>query len=66
VIAIRNSGTIDWLLVERTHNPSWRQFSVDVSRYAGQTVRLQFGTYNNGRGGISRTFVDNASLQACR
>lgn len=65
VILIRNDGSLDWLQVERLDNPGWRHVEIDLSRYAGQEVRLQFGTYNNGSGGISRTFVDNAALRAC-
>ena len=63
VIAILPDGSIDWLLTESLDAPTWRQSTVDVSRYRGQTIRFQFGTYNNGTGGISRTFVDDAALQ---
>ena len=65
VIAILPDGSIDWLLTESVNAPTWRQSTVDVSRYRGQTIRFQFGTYNNGTGGISRTFVDDAALQIC-
>ena len=65
VIGIRSDGSIDWLLTESVNAPSWRQSTVDVGRYRGQTIRFQFGTYNNGTGGISRTFVDDATLQIC-
>jgi len=65
VIAIRADGTIDWLFTESANRASWQQMTVDVSRYSGKTIRFQFGTYNNGTGGISRTFVDDVSLQLC-
>lgn len=66
VIAVKDNGAIDWLLpLERVNNPTWRQITVDLSAYAGQHIRLQFGTYNNGSGGISRTYVDDVSLQVC-
>ncbi len=65
VIAIKPDNTIQWLLVERTNDPAWRSGYVDLSGLSGQTLRLQFGTYNNGTGGISRTFVDDASLVVC-
>ena len=67
VIAIRDTGAIDWLLVEQVHNPTWRRVAplLDLSAYAGQHIRLQFGTYNDGTGGISRTFVDDVSIQVC-
>lgn len=65
VIAIRPDNSIIWLLTERVDNPAWRQASVSMTSWAGQSLRIQFGTYNNGAGGISRTVVDDASLVAC-
>ncbi len=67
VLAILPNGTIDYLFTEAVNAPSWRSRTVtlDVSRYAGKTIRFQFGTYNNGVGGISRTFVDDAALTLC-
>ena len=65
VIAIRQDGTIDWLFTEQVHAPTWRQTSVDLSGYAGETIRLQFGTYNDGAGGVSRTYVDDVSIEIC-
>ncbi len=65
VIAIKPDNTIQWLLVERTNDPTWRSGYVDLSGLSGRTLSLQFGTYNNGTGGISRTFVDDASLVVC-
>ncbi len=64
-IAIYEDDTIDWLLVERLQAPEWRQTVVDVSRYKNHIMRFQFGTYNNGVGGASRTYVDDASLWVC-
>jgi len=64
-IGIYEDDTIDWLLVERVDVHVFRQTVVDISRYAGHQIRLQFGTYNNGEGGISRTFVDDVSLTIC-
>lgn len=65
VIAIRADGTIDWLMTEREQNPSWREKVIDLKQYAGQTIRLQLGTYNNGGGGASRTYIDDVSLRVC-
>ncbi len=64
-IVINTGGSIDWLLRERVDDPNWREAVVDLNAYAGQTIRLQFGTYNSGTGGISRTFVDDVVLQLC-
>jgi YVTN family beta-propeller protein len=67
VIAIRDNNSIDWLLYEPVHDPTWRRSTpaIDLGRYAGQHIRLQFGTYNDGGGGISRTYVDDVSIQIC-
>lgn len=66
VVAIRSNGSLVWLLTERANNPTWREVTgLDLTPYAGQTLRLQFGTYNNGAGGISRTIIDDAALLVC-
>jgi photosystem II stability/assembly factor-like uncharacterized protein len=65
VIAIHTDGTIDWLMTESEDHPSWREKVIDLEQYAGQTIRLQFGTYNNGTGGVSRTYFDDVSLRIC-
>ena len=66
-LAILPDGTIDYLFTETVNAPSWRAKSItlNASRYAGKSIRFQLGTYNNGTGGISRTFVDDASLAFC-
>lgn len=66
VIAVLPDGRIDWLMTERGSVTTWRSAFINLSRLAGVPFRLQFGTYNNGTGGISRTFVDEVSLTACR
>ncbi|MBP7962637.1 MAG: PD40 domain-containing protein [Caldilineaceae bacterium] len=67
VIAILPDNSIDYLLVERVNSATWREgvVNLDVSRYGGKQMRFQFGTYNNGTGGISRTFVDDAAISLC-
>lgn len=65
VIGIYEDDTIDWLLVEQLDHHSFRNTVIDVRQFADHQVRFQFGTYNNGLGGISRTFVDDASLVIC-
>ena len=66
-LAILPDGSIDYLFTETANAATWRSKSItlNVSRYAGKSIRFQFGTYNNGSGGISRTFVDDASLAFC-
>ena len=37
----------------------------DLLGYAGQTIKLQFGVYNNGGGGVTGMYLDDASLELC-
>jgi photosystem II stability/assembly factor-like uncharacterized protein len=65
VLAIRANGALVWLLIERLDDPTWRETDLDLRSLAGQTVRLQFGTYNTGAGGRSATYIDDARLTLC-
>jgi hypothetical protein len=38
--------------------------SFDLSAYAGQSVRLQFGTFNNGSGPLALQYFDVLSVEA--
>ena len=37
----------------------------DMTSYAGQTVRLYFGAFNDGDGAATGMYVDEVSLVAC-
>ncbi len=45
---------------------AWRYVEYDISAYGGQYLKLWVGCYNNGSGGITRLFIDDVSIQACR
>jgi hypothetical protein len=49
----------------RTNEQAWVLRSFDLKNYAGQTIKVQFGTFNTGGGGITSMFVDNAVLLTC-
>ena len=44
---------------------SWTEHSIDLSAYAGQTVRLYFGVFNDGDGAATGMYVDEVTLAAC-
>jgi hypothetical protein len=58
-------GTIHFLYARLDDNRAWVSESFDLSAYRGQTVRLQFGTYNDGVGAQAAQFFDATSVQAC-
>ncbi len=56
---------IDTLLWQRVNEGYWKYVSFDLKKYAGSTIKLQWGTYNDGWGGVTSMFVDDVSLVAC-
>lgn len=61
----RYGNWIDTFLWQREDTKAWDLHQFDLDDYIGDTVRIQFGTYNDGLGGITRMYVDDATLQAC-
>jgi|GEM_PF-1545447 len=53
---------LETLLSALSNGQQWQTLTVDLSAYAGQTVRLVLGTYNDGAGGRTALYVDDASL----
>ncbi len=66
VLVLDSSGNwIDTLMWQRKNYQAWTYYTFDVSKWIGTTIRLQFGVYNNGYGGATSMYVDDASLQLC-
>jgi hypothetical protein len=49
-----------WLTL--TNAQAWQHHTFDLTQYAGQTIMLHFGVYNDGMGGRTAMYVDEASL----
>jgi len=56
---------INTLLWQRTDDGQWTSHQFDLMDYAGQTIKLHFGVYNDGGGGITRMYLDDVSLELC-
>jgi hypothetical protein len=67
MVLILNSGgaIVVRLLVDRLNNQTWREYSFDLAHYAGQTIQIYFGVYNNGSDGVTAMYVDDVSLGTC-
>ena len=59
------SGAIHFLYARLDNQQAWVNQQFDLSAYKGQTVRLQFGTFNDGIGAVAAAYFDVMSLQAC-
>ncbi|MEM7118035.1 MAG: cohesin domain-containing protein [Chloroflexota bacterium] len=57
-------GNQHTLLYQR-HNHGWQQHSFNLGSFAGQQIRIYFGVYNNGFGGVTGMYVDDVELTSC-
>ena len=53
------------LIFQRSNSQSWTPYSFDLSPFAGQTLKIYFGVFNNGWGGVTGMFVDDVTLEMC-
>lgn len=66
VLVLNNAGYIlEYLYWTRSNSAAWTQLSFDLTPYRGSTIRIQFGSFNNGAGGVTSMFVDQAFLDVC-
>jgi len=61
---------LEWLYRDLSDDQVWTQLNFDLKKYAGRTIRIQFGTYNdgvpkNGRNNVTTMFVDDTVLDVC-
>ena len=56
---------IDTLVWQRSNSQAWTYFEFNLMKYAGKTIRIQFGTYNDGFGGVSSMYMDDMTLDIC-
>jgi hypothetical protein len=58
-----NQNIIKTLLWQLSDSHAWTAYQFNLSTFAGRTIWLHFGTYNDGSNGISSMFVDDVSLE---
>jgi hypothetical protein len=57
---------LETILWQRTNSQSWTLKQFDLLDYAGYTIKVEVGTYNDGYDGITAMYVDDVSLEICR
>ena len=60
-----NFNIINTLIWQISDSRAWTEYQFNLAAYAGKTIWLHFGTYNDGLDGISSMFVDDVSLDIC-
>ena len=53
------------LLWTRSNARAWQRATFDLTAYRGRTIRVLFGTYNDGDGNRTALYSDDAVLTAC-
>ena len=53
------------LFANRQNGSSWQLHSHSLLPFAGQTIKLYFGTYNNGKYGVTAMYADDVTLEVC-
>ncbi len=43
----------------------WREYTADLSAWAGTTIQVLFNAYNDGKGATLRAYVDDVGLDVC-
>ena len=56
-------STLMWGLSDRQ---AWQYREFDLMGYRGWTIKVYFGTYNDGWGGVSAQYFDDVSLEVCQ
>ena len=57
---------IDTLLWQATDDQTWNYYEFDLFKYAGETIKVHFGTYNTGLDGTTVMYVDDVSFEVCQ
>lgn len=66
ILIVHPNATYRWLLRERANRSTWEMSAHDLKSYAGQTIAVQFGVYNDSAGGVTAMYVDDVTLTVCR
>ena len=65
VVLEDEAGVDRWLRGDTRDTRTWEWYEHNLTAYAGQTVKLYFGSYNDGDAHRTAMFVDDAVLEVC-
>jgi photosystem II stability/assembly factor-like uncharacterized protein len=57
-----DDATVATLFRSLSNAQEWQPYTFDLLPYAGRSLKLHFGVYNNGAGGQTAMYVDDVSL----
>ncbi len=63
---LRPDGTaVRTLWTQLSNDRTWKELTFDISEYIGRNLQIYINVYNNGSGGLTSMFVDDAYLELC-
>lgn len=65
IVLDQNNNLLETLIWQRIQTNEYEYRTVNLKKYAGQTIKIEFGSYNDGYEGVTRMYIDNVSLVAC-
>jgi hypothetical protein len=65
VLLFDQAGAQHVLLFQRQQFGGWAYYEMNLNAYIGQRVTMYFGVFNNGTGGITGMYLDEATLTYC-
>jgi hypothetical protein len=65
LILDQNKVEKERLVMIRSNERTWKYYEFDLKKYAGQTIWIYFGVYNNGYSSNMAIYVDDVSMEAC-
>jgi hypothetical protein len=66
LILNQSNQVLETLLWQRSNTQAWTLAEFSLLGYAGYSIKIQVGTYNDGYGGITAMYVDDVSLEICK
>jgi hypothetical protein len=58
-------NVLETLVWQLRDSAAWTYYEFNLFKYAGKSVKIHIGTYNDGLNGISAMYVDDISLTLC-
>ena len=66
-ILYENNNLREVLDNQLRNTQTWQKLQFDLSHYIDSSpIKLDFGTYNNGYGGVTAMYVDDVTLEVCK
>jgi PKD repeat protein len=65
VILDENDQERTRLVSQRIDDQRWTSHEFDLGAFAGQTIKVHFGVFNDGVDGVTAMYVDDVSLDLC-